>query len=196
MFGYGRGFLIEDRQLFARISASPLLLIAVLSNLTRLSSHPTKCGAPAQNAPGHVDMDVAAVGQIRTKNASREVSCAGTGKASLGSQALGDFCKSHSCHAKVCVLDSLHEVIYLHDRRNVLSRRDVLRAHAFWREEMAELEHFASCRLQGTHRQILNWQVGFLFLVEFGARAADGAFAEPTPGEGVRWAFRRSVLKS
>ena len=48
---------------------------------------------------------------------------------------------------------------------------------------MAELEHFTSCRLQGTHRQILNWQVGFLFWVEIGANAADGAFAEPIPGE-------------
>jgi hypothetical protein len=66
------------------------------------------------------------------------------------------------------VLHFRNEVIRPHERqnderRNVLSRRDLLHAYAFWREEMAGLEHFTGCRLQLTHRQNLNWQVGFLF---------------------------------
>jgi hypothetical protein len=61
------------------------------------------------------------------------------------------------------VLDSPHEVVLLNDRLYLLPQHDVLRAHAFWREEMAELENQQNCRFHVTHRQKLNWQVGFLF---------------------------------
>ena len=40
------------------------------------------------------------------------------------------------------VLHSRHEVICPHERQNVLLRRYLLRALAFWREEMAGLKHF------------------------------------------------------
>jgi hypothetical protein len=63
------------------------------------------------------------------------------------------------------MLHSGHEVICPHDRQNVLLR-SLLCAFAFWREEMAELKHQTSCRLQCTHRQKLNWLVGFLFLAQ------------------------------
>ena len=75
-----------------------------------------------------------------------------------------------TCYLKERVLHSQHEVVQLHDRRNVLLCRDLLRAYAFWREEMAELEHFTSCRLHGSHRQIQNWQVGFSFWGECSKR--------------------------
>ena len=38
-------------------------------------------------------------------------------------------------------LESRHEVISLNEHRDLLLRRDVLRAYSFWREEMAELGH-------------------------------------------------------
>ena len=40
--------------------------------------------------------------------------------------------------------------------------RDVLRAHVFWREEVAGVESYTTRHLIGTHRQGLHWQVGFL----------------------------------
>jgi len=56
---------------------------------------------------------------------------------------------------------------------------DVLYAEAFWREEMADLKRITSCRLQGIHRQKVNWQVDFLFGFELWAKAAFRAFAKP-----------------
>ena len=60
----------------------------------------------------------------------------------------------------------------------MLLSSNVLYANAFWREEMAELKRVTSCRLQGIHRQSLNWPVDFLFGFEVGANAASRAFAE------------------
>jgi adenylyltransferase/sulfurtransferase len=78
-----------------------------------------------------------------------------------------------------------HEFIDSHDRRNVLLYGLLLYADAFWREEMAELKRVTGCRLQGIHRQKLNWLVDFLFGFEVGAKAAGRAFAEPIQGEEV-----------
>jgi adenylyltransferase/sulfurtransferase len=63
----------------------------------------------------------------------------------------------------------------------VLLRCYVLRAYAFWREEVAGLERLTSRRLIYTHRQSLNWQVGFLFWVENEAGAGTGAVAKQVP---------------
>ena len=92
------------------------------------------------------------------------------------------------------MVSSFHEFFqpHDHDRQNVLLCSDVLRANAFWCEEMARLESLTSCRLQGAHRQKSNWQVGFLFQ----ANAAKRAFAEPISGEEKQWAFLRFVSKN
>jgi hypothetical protein len=93
------------------------------------------------------------------------------------------------------VIDFFHEFNERHDRRNVLLCSDVLYADAFWREEMAELENFTSCRLQGIHRQKMNWQVDFLFGFNFGRRQQAGR--SPNRFKVRRsWAFLRFVLKN
>jgi adenylyltransferase/sulfurtransferase len=67
----------------------------------------------------------------------------------------------------------------------VLLCSDALYAASFWREEMAELKDFTSCRLQGIHRQKTDWQVDFLFGHEREANAATRASAEPIQGEEI-----------
>jgi adenylyltransferase/sulfurtransferase len=57
----------------------------------------------------------------------------------------------------------------------------VLRTHVIWREEVAGIERQESLHLNWTHRQKLNWQVGFLFWNEINAGAASGAVAEEFP---------------
>jgi hypothetical protein len=56
----------------------------------------------------------------------------------------------------------------------MLLRNDVLRTHIVWREEMAGIEQQAGLHLNWTHRQKLNWQVGFSFWNENKAGAARG----------------------
>ena len=77
-----------------------------------------------------------------------------------------------SCLSSSLVLHFRHEVIRPDERRNVLSRRDLLLcAHAFWREERFGLEHFISCLLQvPTARNRTGWWV-FYFWPEFGVLA-------------------------
>jgi adenylyltransferase/sulfurtransferase len=58
----------------------------------------------------------------------------------------------------------------------------VLRLQTFWREEMARLDQVTSRHLNRTHRQELNWQVGFLFWIETEAGAVKSGFAESLPG--------------
>ena len=43
--------------------------------------------------------------------------------------------KTSTCGAEMSVVDSQNDFVDLHDRQNVLLRRDVLCAEAFWREE-------------------------------------------------------------
>jgi hypothetical protein len=77
----------------------------------------------------------------------------------------------------ICLAETFSMLVCLHEqflprfRRDLLLYSDVLCTDAFWREGVARLREFTGRHLIETHRQRLNWQVGFLFCSENEAAA-------------------------
>lgn len=81
------------------------------------------------------------------------------------------------------MVDCFYGFVDLHDRQNVLLRRDLSCAEAFWREEWDQLKVFYKLPPPRYPPPDIDWQVGFLFWTEIGARAANRALAKPIQGK-------------